>query len=69
MVITLALPSDLESRLNAAAARTGCSQSAWLVQAIAAQLEDEEDYQDAVAAAKFTSSVHSSAYVKHELGL
>lgn len=68
-MITLSLPSDLETRLIAAAARAGRSQTAWVVQAIADQLEDEEDYQDAVTASQQTGPVHSSASVKHELGL
>jgi GxxExxY protein len=33
------------------------------------QLEDEEDYQDAVTASQQNGPVHSSATVKHELGL
>lgn len=43
MPLSIRLPSDVESRLNALAARTGRSKTFYATEAIATHLEDLED--------------------------
>lgn len=50
--VSLRLPDDLKSRLDALSASTGRSKSFYMLEAIAEHLEDLEDYYEAHAIAQ-----------------
>ncbi len=68
-MIAVKLEPELEARVLALAKSTGRSKSSVAREAIVRQLEDLEDYHEAVKCAKNPGRIYSSKEVESELGL
>ncbi len=67
MATSVRLPEDLEQRLNALAKRTGRTKAYYIREAIEQQIEDLEDYYDAVRISKRVKEGKEKTYTLDEV--
>lgn len=67
MPTSVRLPEELEARLDALARRTGRTKAFYVRQALEQQLEDLEDYYDAVQASRRVRESKEKTYTLDEV--